>query len=391
MKLHEYQAKQVFTSYGIPIPEGVCIRKLDEVLEATKKLGGDRFAVKAQVLAGGRGKAGGVRICKSPDEVLKAAQEMLGKRLRTHQTGSDGVLVNALLVEKAVKIKREMYLSITVDRAAELPVILASAEGGMEIEELAKERPEAILKVHFEPEVGNFPFIGRKLAYPMNLPEKATGQFITLVNRLVKLFLEKDASLVEINPLVLTESDDLVALDAKLNIDDNALFRQKELASSKDTSEEPLQEVKAREVGISYVYIGGEVGCMVNGAGLAMATMDLIKIAGGEPSNFLDVGGGATAQQVEAAFNILLSDENVRSVLINIFGGIARCDVIAQGIIEAAKKVKINVPVVVRLEGTNADIGRRMLAESGLKFQSAENMKKAAEMAVAAAREREKN
>ncbi|MCX7703683.1 MAG: ADP-forming succinate--CoA ligase subunit beta [Planctomycetota bacterium] len=384
MKLHEYQAKQIFASYGIRVPEGGWVKKPEEAYEVARKLGGEQFVVKAQVLAGGRGKAGGIKLCKNAEEVFKESQQMLGSRLRTHQTGAEGVVVNALLVERAVRIKRELYLSLTIDRSIELPVILASAQGGVEIEELAREKPEAILKLHFEPEIATSQFLGRKLAYRMGLTEKATGEYIALVGRLTKLFLEKDCSLVEINPLVLTEEETIIALDAKMNIDENALFRQKELASQRDTSEDTPQEAKAKDVGISYVHIGGSVGCMVNGAGLAMATMDLIKLAGGEPANFLDVGGGATAQQVEAAFNILLSDKNVRSVLVNIFGGIARCDVIAQGIIEAAKKVKINLPVIVRLEGTNAEIGRKMLAESGLKFETASSMKEAAEAAVKA-------
>ena len=382
MKLHEYQAKAVFREFGIPVPSGGVAGSVEEAVEIARSVGGEVFAVKAQVLVGGRGKAGGIKICRGLEEVREAAGSLLGKRLITYQSGPEGVLVRRVLVEQGVEIEREMYLAITVDRGAELPVVLASAEGGVEIEELARTRPEAIVRCHFEPEWGLADWVGRSIAARIGLGGKVLGRFGRVVSALGRLFLKKDASLVEINPLVLTKDGALLALDAKLNIDDNALFRQKSLAEQRDTGEENPAEVRAREVGISYVHIGGSVGCMVNGAGLAMATMDLIKLAGGEPANFLDVGGGATAEQVEEAFKLLLSDENVRSVLVNIYGGIARCDVIAAGIIEAAKKVKIEVPVVVRLEGTNAEEGRRMLKQSGLKLIAAESMKEAAEKAV---------
>ena len=385
MKLHEYQAKKVFASYGVKVPEGRVVRKEEEVAEVLDGLGGKSFAVKAQILAGGRGKAGGVKLCRSREEVFEAVKSILGKRLRTHQTGERGVVVRTVLIERAISLKQELYLSMTIDRAAESPVILASAEGGVDIEELARERPEAVVKEYFSSAFGLPPFVGRKVAARLGLPKSVTRGFVGLLSALARIFFDKDASLVEMNPLALTEDDELVALDAKLSIDENALFRQKELAELRDSGEETPQETRAREVGISYVHIGGSVGCMVNGAGLAMATMDIIKSSGGEPANFLDVGGGATAEQVKEAFKILLSDSGVRSVLVNIYGGIARCDVIAEGIIEAAKSVEINLPVVIRLEGTNADIGRKMLDESGLMFRTAESMADAAKMAVEAA------
>ncbi|RKY17627.1 MAG: ADP-forming succinate--CoA ligase subunit beta [Planctomycetota bacterium] len=382
MKLHEFQAKEVFREYGISTPRGAVAESVEEAVSAAERIGGEVFAVKAQVLVGGRGKAGGIRICRGLGEVRKAAESLLGKRLVTYQSDPDGVVVRRVLVEQGVEIEREMYLAVTVDRGAELPVVLASAEGGVEIEELARTKPNAIVRLHFEPEWGISGWMGRTMAQRLGLSGKLLQRFAATLAALGKLFLQKDASLVEINPLVVTKDKRLLALDAKLSIDDNALFRQKALAEMRDISEEKWVEVRAREVGISYVHIGGTVGCMVNGAGLAMATMDLIKLAGGEPANFLDVGGGATAAQVEEAFKLLLSDKNVRSVLVNIYGGIARCDVIAQGIIEAAKKVKIDVPVVVRLEGTNAEEGRRMLDESGLSLVTAATMKEAAEKAV---------
>jgi len=385
VKLHEYQAKKVFASYGVKVPEGRVVRKEEEVAEVLDGLGGKSFAVKAQILAGGRGKAGGVKLCRSREEVFEAVKSILGKRLRTHQTGERGVVVRTVLIERAISLKQELYLSMTIDRAAESPVILASAEGGVDIEELARERPEAVVKEYFSSVFGLPPFVGRKVAARLGLPKSVTRGFVGLLSALARIFFDKDASLVEMNPLALTEDDELVALDAKLSIDENALFRQKELAELRDSGEETPQETRAREVGISYVHIGGSVGCMVNGAGLAMATMDIIKSSGGEPANFLDVGGGATAEQVKEAFKILLSDSGVRSVLVNIYGGIARCDVIAEGIIEAAKSVEINLPVVIRLEGTNADIGRKMLDESGLMFRTAESMADAAKMAVEAA------
>lgn len=381
MKLYEHQAKEIFSEYGIPVPDGGVVVSVEEAEEVARRLGGEVFAVKAQVLVGGRGKAGGVKICRGVDEVRSAAEKLIGKRLVTHQSGPEGVLVRRLLVERGVLVRRELYLAITVDRKAELPVVLASGEGGVEIEEMARRKPEAIVRFHFEPEWGVGGWMGRVVGKRLELEGKLVGRFARILVALGRLFLERDASLVEINPLVVTD-DGLIALDAKMDIDDNALFRQRELAERRDTSEENPSEVRAREVGISYVHIGGSVGCMVNGAGLAMATMDLIKLAGGEPANFLDVGGGATAEQVEEAFKLLLADENVRSVLVNIYGGIARCDVIAAGIIEAAKKVEIEVPVVVRLEGTNAELGRRMLDESGLSFVTAVTMKEAAEKAV---------
>jgi len=382
MKLHEFQAKEVFREYGIATPQGAVAESVEEAVSAAEQIGGEVFAVKAQVLVGGRGKAGGIRICRGLEEVKRAAEDLLGRRLVTYQSGPDGVVVRRVLVEQGVEIEQEMYLAVTIDRGAELPAVLASAEGGVEIEELARTKPDAIVRLHFEPEWGISGWMGRTMAQRLGLKGKLLQRFAATLVALGKLFLQKDASLVEINPLVVTKDGQLLALDAKLSIDDNALFRQKALAEKRDTSEEKWVEVRAREVGISYVHIGGTVGCMVNGAGLAMATMDLIKLAGGEPANFLDVGGGASAAQVEEAFKLLLSDKNVRSVLVNIYGGIARCDVIAQGIIEAAKKVKINVPVVVRLEGTNAEEGRRMLDESGLSLVTAATMKEAAEKAV---------
>lgn len=383
MKIHEYQAKEILAKYGVPVPRGGVATTPKEAKEIASQLGG-KVVIKAQVFAGGRGKAGGIKTASSAEEAEKLAQEMIGKRLVTHQTSGQGVPVERVLVEEAVPIERELYLGIVIDSARGFPVIMASEAGGMDIEEVAAKTPEKIAKTYIEPVAGFQPFLGRRLAYGMNLAQEQIRPATQLIGNLYRVFVEKDCSLAEINPLVITSDGRLLAIDAKLNLDDNALFRHRDYAELRDPGQEDKLELEASKHNISYIKLDGDVGCMVNGAGLAMSTMDIIKLHGAEPANFLDVGGGASEEMVTKAFIILLSDPKVKAALINIFGGILRCDIVARGVIEAAKQVKVKVPLVVRMRGTNVDEGMRLLAESGLPVILAHDLKDAAEKVVAA-------
>ena len=385
MNLHEYQAKDIFRSYGIPVPAGKVATSPEEAIEAAHALGGTAWVVKAQVHAGGRGKAGGVKLAREAETVRTAAQRMLGKALVTQQTGPEGLPVERVYVESGSEIARELYLSLTLNRERGRIAFIASSAGGMDIEEVAHRTPEKILTATVHPAAGLAPHQARELAFGLGLSGAQISQFQSLAIALYRLYLEKDLSLVEINPLIVTQDGALVALDAKINVDDNALFRHPELAQLRDTSQEDPIERRAAEHELNYVSLDGNIACMVNGAGLAMATMDLIKLHGGQPANFLDVGGGATSERVTAAFELILSNSRVRAVLVNIFGGIVRCDLIAEGIINAVKKVRVRVPVIVRLEGTNADKARAMLAESGLKITPAADLTDAARKVVALA------
>jgi succinyl-CoA synthetase beta subunit len=385
MNLHEYQSKDVFRSYGIPVPPGKVAQSVDEAAAAAEALGGPVWVVKAQVHAGGRGKAGGVKVVKDIAAVRKAAEGMLGQRLTTKQTGPEGLPINSVYVESGSDIEREIYLSLTLNREKGRVAVIASAAGGMDIEEVAAHTPEKILTVNLDPAAGLQPYQCRKLAFGLGLSGKQIGEFQKIVMGLAKLYYEQDASLVEVNPLIVTKAGNLVALDAKINIDANAVFRHPDLAKLRDASQEDPTERKAAEHDLNYVSLDGDIACMVNGAGLAMATMDLIKLHGGQPANFLDVGGGATAERVTAAFELILSNKNVRAILVNIFGGIVRCDIIAEGIIAAVTKVGVQVPVVVRLEGTNAPQARDMLKNSGLTITAAEDLTDAARTVVALA------
>ncbi|BCO33077.1 succinate--CoA ligase [ADP-forming] subunit beta [Thiohalobacter sp. COW1] len=385
MNLHEYQAKQLFAEYGIPVPPGLIVRSADEAAQAADKLGGSRWVVKAQVHAGGRGKAGGIHIVDSPAAVGEAADSLLGSRLVTHQTGPGGLPIETLLVEQPSAVARELYVGALVDRAAERLVVMASASGGMDIEQVAATDPAAILTEHADPAAGLQPYQCRKLAFALGLEGKQIGAFTRILLGLARLFQDRDLSLVEINPLIVTEAGELVALDAKINVDDNALYRQTALGEMYDPSQEDEKERRAREHDLNYITLDGNIACMVNGAGLAMATMDLIKLHGGEPANFLDVGGGATAERVAEAFKLILSDPKVEAILVNIFGGIVRCDLIAEGIIQAVREVHVQLPVVVRLEGTNVERGLELLAESGFNITTAEHLTDAADKVVAAA------
>ena len=378
MKIHEYQAKNIFSQYGIPIPRGDVAKTPEEAKAIAEKLGGT-VVVKAQIHAGGRGIGGGVKVASNPEDAYRAAQAIIGMKLVTHQTGPQGRNVKQVLVEAGLDIEKELYLGIVLDRAQSAPVIMASEAGGMEIEEVAARTPEKILKVAVDPATGFTAYHARKLAYGLNLNAELIKKAASFIASLYKIFLEKDCSLIEINPLVITKDGNLLALDAKMNFDDDGLFRHPELKELYDVDEQDPLEVEAGKYKLNYIKLDGNVGCMVNGAGLAMATMDIIKIAGGEPANFLDVGGGASAEQVENAFRILLSDQNVKVVLINIFGGILRCDRVATGIVEAAKRIEMRLPMVVRLEGTNVAEGRRILKESGLKFEVATTFEDAAQ------------
>ena len=364
MNLHEYQAKSVLRDYGIATPRGVVITNADQCASAAAELGGEAWVAKAQIHAGGRGKAGGVKLCRSIDELSAAAASLLGSRLTTYQNAPDGQPVNQLLIEETLPIVRELYLSITVDRAAERIGLVASASGGMEIEEVARSEPEKILKEWVNPVTGLMDYQGRNLAFGLGLAGEQVGAFVKLVKTLYRVFLEKDLALLEINPLIVTADGRIVPLDCKMGVEDNALYRQKALAEIADESQIDPKEAEAHAHDVNYIALNGNIGCMVNGAGLAMATMDLIKLSGGQPANFLDVGGGATAATVAQAFKIILSDPNVKAILINIFGGIMRCDIIAQGVIDAVKEVGVTIPVVVRLEGTNVELGRKMLADA---------------------------
>lgn len=383
MNLHEYQSKKLFTEYDIPVPDGIAAEDAEAAKAAAARLGGGKWVVKAQVHAGGRGKAGGVKLADSPEEVGQYAGQLLGTRLVTHQSGPEGLPIDVVYVETASDIERELYLSMLVDRAVSKVSIIASAAGGMDIEQVAAETPEKILTEAISPALGIEEAQAQKLAIGLGLDDKQSGQFAELIERMYCLFLECDASLVEINPLIVTGSGDVLALDAKVNIDDNALFRQERLAAMRDPRQEDATEREAAEHKLNYVSLDGDIACMVNGAGLAMATMDLIKLHGGEPANFLDVGGGATSERVAEAFKLILSNRNVRAILVNIFGGIVRCDLIAQGIISAVQEVGVRMPVVVRLEGTNVIKGRTLLAESGLDIVAADDLTDAAQKAVA--------
>ncbi len=386
MKIHEYQAKVLFKQYGIPIPTGGVAFSSGEAKTVAEKLGSFPIAVKAQIHAGGRGKGGGVKLAKSIAEVESLANEIIGMTLITHQTGPAGRLVKKVLIEEGLNIKKELYLSIIPDRATAKIVIIASEVGGMDIESVAKETPEKIIKAYINPLLGIQPFHCREIAFGLNLNPSIIKNFFSMLNSLYKLFVEYDCSLVEINPLVITAEETLIALDAKINFDDNALFRHKDILEYRDIDEEDPLEVEASKFNLNYINLDGNVGNMVNGAGLAMATMDTIKLAGAEPANFLDVGGGASAEMVENGFRIILNDKNVKGILINIFGGILRCDVLAEGVVEAAKKAGINVPVIIRMEGTNVEEGRKILSESELNLITAVDMKDAAQKVAQIAR-----
>jgi succinyl-CoA synthetase beta subunit len=386
MKIHEYQAKAVLARYGVPVPRGEVAFSVDEAAAIAKRLGGPISVVKAQIHAGGRGKGGGVKVAKSHAEAEQLAKQILGMTLVTHQTGPEGRKVGRLLVEEGLEIDRELYLSVVIDRASASPVVIASAAGGMDIEEVAASHPEKILREAIHPGTGVIPFQARKLAFGMGLPAPAAGKFVKVLDTIYKAFIETDASMIEINPLILTKGGELLALDAKVSFDDNALYRHPDLKDLRDVSEEDPLEVEASKYSLNYIRLDGTIGCMVNGAGLAMATMDIIKLSGGEPANFLDVGGGANAEQIKNAFRILMADANVKAVLINIFGGILRCDVLAQGVIAAVTELGVKVPIVIRMEGTNVEDGKRMLKESGLNFATADSMGEAADKAVALAR-----
>jgi succinyl-CoA synthetase beta subunit len=388
MKIHEYQAKGILRKYGVAVPRGEMATSREEAEAAAKNLfaaGATGVVVKAQIHAGGRGKGGGVKIAKSVDEAGEIASKILGMKLVTHQTGPEGRIVRRLLIEETLPIEKELYLGILVDRAEGKPVFMASAAGGMEIEQVAAENPEAILKQHIDPGMGLEPFQARKIGFSLGLKPQQINPGVQFLTALYRAFLDTDASLLEINPFITCTDGRLFALDAKINFDDNALFRHADLRELRDITEEDPLEVEASKYSLNYIKLDGNVGCMVNGAGLAMATMDIIKYAGGMPANFLDVGGGANEEQVTQAFEILLSDKNVKAVLINIFGGILRVDTLAKGVVEAARKTQIQLPVVLRLEGTNVEAGREILKQSGLNFTVAETMKDAAEKAVAAA------
>ncbi len=385
MNLHEYQSKELFASYGIPVPKGLVAATGSEAAEAARQLGGSKWVVKAQVHAGGRGKAGGVKLVDSPEQADQAAEAMIGQRLVTHQTGPEGLPIRQVYVEQGSKIARELYLSLVLNRDKGHIAFIASAAGGMDIEEVAEHTPEKIIRVDINPATGLQPSHARALAYGLELEGDQIAEFGKLAQALYKLYLEKDCSLLEVNPLIVTGEGKLVALDAKINIEDNALFRQKELAKWRDSSQEDAMERAAAEHELNYVSLDGDIACMVNGAGLAMATMDLIQLHGGSPANFLDGGGGATRERVTEAFNLILSNKNVRAILVNIFGGIVRCDMIAEGIIHAVKDVGVSVPVVVRIEGTNAELGRKILADSGLAITPASDLTDAAKKVVAAA------
>jgi succinyl-CoA synthetase beta subunit len=385
MKIHEYQGKELLRKFGVPVPRGMVARSPEEAYHAAKGLGTDIVVVKAQIHAGGRGKGGGVKLAKSADEAREIAQKILGMKLVTHQTGPEGREVRVLLIEEGLPIDKEFYLGIVLDRASGRPVFMASEAGGMDIEEVAAKTPEKILKETVDPAVGFRAFQARKLAFGLGIRPDLINQAVKFMQALYSAYEQMDASLMEINPFLLTKDNKLIALDAKVNFDDNALFRHKEFLDLRDLNEEDPLEIEASKYDLNYIKLDGNIACMVNGAGLAMATMDIIKLAGGEPANFLDVGGGASQERVEAAFRILLADQNVKAVLINIFGGIVRCDMVARGVVEAARKLNIKVPVVVRLEGTNVEEGQRVIRESGLNFTVANGMKDAAEKVVALA------
>ena len=384
MNLHEHQSKQLFRQFNIPVPDGDAAFEPEQAVAIAKQLGGDSWIVKAQVHAGGRGKAGGVKIVRSENELQQVAADFLGKKLVTHQTDSEGLPISRILVESLSDIDREIYLGALIDRSSRRIVFMASTEGGMDIEEVAATKPEKILKVQIDPIVGLQGYQTRQIAFGLGLAGDQIKQLGKIMNSLYQIFTKHDVSLIEINPLIVTQQGQLMALDAKVGIDDNALYRQKALLELRDKTQEDARELEADEHGLNYVPLDGNIGCMVNGAGLAMATMDEIKLQGGDPANFLDVGGGTTAEKVAEAFKLILSDDKVKAILVNIFGGIVRCDLIADGIIRAVKEVGVTIPVIVRLEGTNVDQGKALLAESGVDIISADDLEDGAKKAVAA-------
>jgi len=385
VKIHEYQAKAILARHGVPVPRGDVAYTAAEAADIARRLGG-KVVVKAQIHAGGRGKGGGVKLASSAGDAERIARDMIGMRLVTHQTGPDGRIVTRVLIEEALAIARELYLGVVIDRAAECPVMMASAAGGVEIEKVAAETPDLIFKEHVNPAAGLVPYQTRKLGFALGLDSLQVGKATRLMTAIYDAFVANDASLVEINPLIVTAGGDLLALDAKMNFDDNALYRHSDLRELRDLAEEDPLEIEASKFSLNYIRLDGTIGCMVNGAGLAMATMDIIKLAGGEPANFLDVGGGATADQIRNAFKILMSDKNVRAVLINIFGGILRCDILAQGVVAAVRELDVKVPIVIRMEGTNVEEGKRMLRESGLNFTTADALDEAAAKVVGLSR-----
>jgi succinyl-CoA synthetase beta subunit len=387
MNIHEFQAKEILKRFGVMVPRGLVATTPDGAKAAAQELGGGLCVVKAQIHAGGRGKGGGVKVVKSPEEAAAKARDMLGKNLVTHQTGPEGRCVRRVLVEQGLDIARELYLAMVLDRAQSRVSVICSSEGGVEIEEVAARHPEKILKETIDPVIGLAGFQCRRVAFALGIPSRSTGKMVAVMQSLYRAFEECDASLAEINPLILTKQGHIMALDAKMNFDSNAFFRQKEIVALRDLDEEDPREVEASKYDLSYISLDGNIACMVNGAGLAMATMDIIKLYGGEPANFLDVGGGADKEKVAQAFKILLADARVRGVLINIFGGIMRCDILAQGVVEAARELNIRVPLVVRMQGTNVEQGRKILADSGLTIISAETMAEAAEKIIGAVKQ----
>ena len=386
MKIHEYQAKEILRKYGVPTPRSIPCFSVEEAVEAAKKLGGKVWMVKAQIHAGGRGKGGGVKVAKSIDEVRDWSGKILGMQLKTHQTGPEGQKVRRLLIEEGADIKKELYIGIVVDRGTQKVTVMASSEGGMDIEEVAAHTPEKIHKVFVDPATGLSDPDADDLSRKIGIPDASVAKSRKVLQSLYRAFWESDASLAEINPMILTGSGDVIALDAKMNFDDNALYRHEDIVGMRDLDEEDPAEIEASKHGLSYISLDGNIGCLVNGAGLAMATMDTIKLFGGEPANFLDVGGGATTEKVTEAFKLMLRNPNLRAILVNIFGGIMKCDVIATGVVEAARQVKLGVPLVVRMKGTNEELGRKILADSGLPIISADNMAEAAQKVVAAAK-----
>lgn len=382
MNIHEYQGKEILRKYGVAVPNGKVAFTVEEAVEAAKELGTQVCVVKAQIHAGGRGKAGGVKVAKNLDEVRTYASEILGKTLVTHQTGPEGKEVKRLLIEEGCDIKKEYYIGLVLDRATSRVVLMGSEEGGTEIEEVAANTPEKIFKEEIDPVLGLMPYQARRLAFNINIPKELVNKAVKFMTGLYNAYIEKDCSIAEINPLVVTGDGNVMALDAKLNFDSNALYRQNDVLAYRDLEEEDPKEIEASKYDLSYIALDGNIGCMVNGAGLAMATMDIVKHYGGEPANFLDVGGGATAEKVTEAFKIILSDPNVKGIFVNIFGGIMKCDVIADGVVEAAKQVGLSIPLVVRLEGTNVDLGKKILSESGLNITAAESMADGAQKIV---------
>ncbi len=387
MDIHEYQSKEILSEYGIPIAAGGLAYSPEQAAYRATEIGGDVWVVKAQIHSGARGKAGGIKVCRSEDDVAKAAEELLGKKLVTHQTGPQGKVCHRLYIEAGCNIEREIYIAFVLDRQNESVTVVASAEGGMEIEQLAVEKPESIIKIAVEAAVGMQPFQAREIVFALGLDKTQVNQAVTTILGCYRAMRDLDANMVEINPLVVTKEGNILAVDAKMGFDDNALFRHSHISELRDKSQEDVREMNAADRGLSYVGLDGNIGCIINGAGLAMATMDMIMHAGGEPANFLDIGGGASPERVSKAFNLVLSDENVKCILINIFAGINRCDWVAEGIIQAVEKIELKVPVVVRLSGTNVELGRKMIEDSGLQLIMAETLKEAADQAVAAWKE----